>query len=72
MRSLLYSVILFLVFMSLVQLEPQWTYSTEDFIDRVKISPDSSYIAAIGTSNGERVYVFDTNGNLLCRIPNFS
>lgn len=65
MRSLPYSMILFLVFMSLVQLEPQWTYSTEDFIDRVKISPDSSYIAAIGTSNGERVYVFDTNGNLL-------
>lgn len=51
--------------MSLVQLESQWMYSTEDFVNEVKISPDDSYIGAIGTSNGERVYVFNRNGSLL-------
>jgi len=50
-----YSIILFFVFVSLAQLESQWVYDTEDFINEVEISPNGSYIAAIGTSNGERV-----------------
>ena len=65
-------IVLFLVFVSLVQLESQWVYNTEDFIDRVKISPEGSYIAAIGTSNGERVYVFNRNGSLLWKREGMS
>lgn len=65
MKIFSYSIILFFVFVSLAQLESQWVYDTEDFINEVEISPNGSYIAAIGTSNGERVYVFNTNGSLL-------